>query len=488
MSHRPRITVGGLWHETNTFASTLTSLDQFYAHQFAESEDLLTRFAGVRNEIGGFIRGAEMHSFELLPALYAAAVPSGIVERRAYDQLKRKLIEQLAYPSDGILLALHGAMVAEGVDDVEGDILRTLRDRVENRPIVATFDYHANISEDMVRNADVLIGYDTYPHIDAYDRAIEASQILSDILTGKRRPVCSFRKLPLLTAPQSQATDANPMRIILDQVRAAEGLSGIITVSAAAGYPYSDVRRLGFSILVYSDGDQELATRQADALTTAVWSVRHEFVSQSLTPSDAVRRAINSSVFPVILVDVADNIGGGSPGDGTVILSELLASNASGAVVTIVDPQSVAKAMEAGIGNQIEFCIGGKTDGRHGPPVPVRGTVRVVSDGFFVHGGSYMTGQCACMGNTIVLNTGGVEIVLMERPTMPFDAEQLRSLGINPADKRIIVVKSAVAWRAAYGDIARAVLSVDTPGICSSDLKSFDYRKAPRPIFPIDEI
>lgn len=484
----PRIGVGGIWHETNTFSNAKTSLQDFQAYQFAEGNELLSRYAGVRNEMGGFIEGSSLNELDLVPSFYAAAVPSGVVERSAYEFLKRKLIEGLRLPLNGVLLALHGAMVAEGVDDVEADLLASVRQHVHGRPIVATFDYHANLSSDMVENCDLLVGYDTYPHTDPYDRAMEAASLLSGILTKGQRPVCSYRKLPLLTVPQTQATDCAPMNAIFGKVWEAEKCPRILTITAAAGYPYSDVSRLGFSVVVYADGDQEAADRHAHALAESVWSARHDFRTDNVPVFEAVRRAIHATDGPVILVDVADNIGGGSPGDGTTILRELLDQRARSSVVTIADPESVAAAIQAGVRQEIQLCIGGKHDRNHGAPVAIRGRVRLISDGVYIHRGSYMTGQRSDMGRTAVVEADGVEIVLMERPAMPFDAEQLRSLGIEPRLKKIITVKSAIAWRAAYGDVARQTIYVSTPGICSSNLNTFTYRNVPRPIFPLDEI
>jgi microcystin degradation protein MlrC len=200
----------------------------------------------------------------------------------------------------------------------------------------------------------------------------------------------------------------------------------------------------------------------------------------------AVAEARASSEFPVILVDAADNIGGGTPGDGTRILAELLAQQAEDAVVTIADRESVANCFEARPGDAVSLVVGGRYDRNHGEPVRVEGRIRLLSDGVYHHTGSYMTGLRVEMGRTAVVKSGGVEIVLMERKAMPFDAEQLRCVGINPQRQRIIAVKSAIAWKAAYGDIARKVIAVDTPGLCSANLSLFTYQNRPQPMWPLE--
>jgi microcystin degradation protein MlrC len=260
---------------------------------------------------------------------------------------------------------------------------------------------------------------------------------------------------------------------------------GILSVTVTAGYPYSDVSRLGMSVTAYSTVGDDLANRCCEELAALIWARRDDFTVQNASPRDAVRDAIAASEGPVILVDVADNIGGGSPGDGTVLLRELILQGATGAVVTLADPESVSKVVTAGSG-EVEIRAGGKSDAFHGDPLLLRGVVRLISEGIYTHRGTYMTGLRVDMGRTAVITSGGIEIVLMERKAMPFDAEQLRCLGIEPANKKIIVVKSASAWQAAYGDIAKQAIYVDTPGLCSSNLSSFTYRHRPQPVYPLE--
>jgi microcystin degradation protein MlrC len=276
------------------------------------------------------------------------------------------------------------------------------------------------------------------------------------------------------------------MRSIMHSVHDWERKPGVLSITATAGYPYSDVSRLGMTVTAYATAGQELADHCSREIAAFMWARRKEFTVRNTSTYDAVRQAMAAPEGPVILVDVADNIGGGTLGDGTVLLRELLAQRAPGAVVTLADPESVSAAIAAGVHHEVQIRAGGKSDSFHGDPVPLRGTVRLISDGVYTHRGSYMPGLQVQMGRTAVIASGGVEIVVMERKAMPFDAEQLRCLGIEPAQRRIIVVKSAIAWKAAYGDIAKHVIYVDTPGLCSSDLSTFAYRKRPRPVYPLE--
>ncbi len=484
-----RVAIGGLMHETNTFAKTRTTPDDFRAYQFARGDEMLARYANVRSEIGGMMAGARENDVTLIPTIFSFAVPSGMVTRETYQQLAAWVLDDLArIDFDGVLLALHGAMVAEGVPDVEGDLLRRVRALVGNKPIVATFDMHANLSAAMRQYADVLIGYDTYPHVDPYERGIEAANVIAKMLRGEIRPTMALEQLPLLSVPQAQYTASGPMREIMARVAEMEKDTRVIAASVAVGFPYADVECAGMSVVVTTNGDTGLARDSARALREMIWARRDAFGVQNMRVEDAVSRAVASENAPVILVDVADNIGGGAPGDGTVLLKALRDAHARHAVVTIADAEAAAQAIDAGIDNFVSLCVGGKTDFFHGEPVELRGRVRLISTGEYMHKGSYMTGMVMRMGRTVVLNCDGVDVVLMERKTMPFDAQQLRSLGIEPADQKIIVVKSALAWQAAYGDMARAVFYVDTPGICTANLKTLPYHNVRRPIFPLDNL
>lgn len=484
-----RVAIGGLMHETNTFANTRTPLDDFRAYQFARGDEMLARYAKVRNEIGGMMAGARENGLKLAPTLFCFAVPSGVVAREAYKELAAWLLDDIAASAcDGVLLALHGAMVAEQVQDVEGDLLRRVRALVGDKPIVATFDIHANLSAAMCEHADVLIGYDTYPHVDVYARGVEAARVMANILRGEILPTMAFQELPMLSVPQAQYTGQGPMREIMARVGEMERDARVVNVSIGGGFPYADVECAGMRVIVTTNGDADLAKQYACELREMLWARRENFGVRNMPVVEAVARAMASNVAPVILVDVADNIGGGAPGDGTVLLKALRDAHAQNAVVTIADAEAVAQSIAVGVDNFVTLRVGGKTDARHGEPVALRGRVRLISSGEYIHKGSYMTGTVMRMGRTVVLDCGGTDVVLMERKTMPFDAEQLRSLGIEPADKKIIVVKSAIAWQAAYGDVARAVFYVDTPGICTANLKTLPYRNVRRPIYPLDEM
>jgi microcystin degradation protein MlrC len=483
-----RIAVGGLWHETNTFSAEPTERQDF---QVLDGEGILAGLNGTRTPIGGMLDAARSkprgRQWEIVPTFFASALPSGTVTREAYAQMADHLVHRFRDArADGILLDLHGAMVAEGCEDVEADLLMRLRRDVGSAPIGCVLDLHANISGAFADTVDVVAGYDTYPHIDPYERGIEVALLLERLLAGDVRPMRAYAQPPLLTVPQSQATDRAPMADLIRRAHHAERLTGVLNVTVAAGFPYADVPFAGLSVVATADGDQALAQRIAAEIARAAWEARRGFQVQNTPPEEAVSHALESREGPVILVDVADNVGGGAPGDGTVLLDALLRQRATGAVVAITDPEAVRLARRAGEGAILRTEVGGKTDRFHGPPVPVRGRIVRLARGDFTYQGSYMTGRRVEGGWTALLDADGIQVILRERKVMPFDQEELRILGIDPARCRIIVVKAAVAWRAAYGEIARGVIAVDTPGICTANLSTLPYRRLRRPVAPLD--
>lgn len=491
---RGPVGIAGFYHETNTFSAEPTTLADFESYQFAAGPELIERYAGTGTELGGMIGAARDLGIGLKPLLFAAAVPSGTITRDCLDSLVAQLLARLrdAGPLAGLLLVLHGAAVAEEVDDADGHLLDRVRDALGGScVIVATTDYHANLSVRMVGAADLIVGYDSYPHVDMAERGAEAVARLADRLDG-RPAVPAFRRLPLATVPQRQPSAEQPVAGVLERLHALEAEPGMLCGTLAMGFPYADTADIGASLLFYGE-DAERAGRAADEVAELLWARRFDFLPE-LTPLDelagAVRRAAGRGAGgPLILVDPADNVGGGSAGDGTAVLRELLrmdAADSAGAVVVLNDPEAAALAAAAGVDGAFAAPVGGKVDDAHGPPLHLEGQVVYCGEASFRHSGSYMTGFVTSMGLTAVLAAGGVRVVLTSLRTMPFDIEQLRAVGLEPAEQRIIVVKSAIAWRAAYGPIAGATVTLDTPGICPSNLARLPYRKRRRPLFPLE--
>jgi microcystin degradation protein MlrC len=463
-----RVGVAGLWHETNTYSVRRTELEHFEAFELLAGQEILERHTGRGTVIGGALEGA---AFEVVPLCTGGAWPAGPVAGDALEFLLHRLERALtaAGPLDGLLLDLHGAMVAEGTDDVEAEAMRLVRRAVGEVPVAVVLDLHGNPTPEFAERCDAVIAYDTYPHVDMRERGLEAAALMAEMLQGRRLRTL-IRKVPLLSTPLGQATDAPPMRDLHSLARALTARPGVVRVALLPGFPYADVERAGFSVLVtFEHGRQEEAAAVAAELAAEVEAREEEFEVRRPRPHEAVAQALRARRAPVVLVDVADNVGGGSPGDGTVLLGELLVQGASGAVVTIADSEAARAAAAAGPGGRFEGQVGGRSDRRHGAPVPILGRVTRITDGRYRSGGTWMTGREFELGTTAVVDTGGVTLVLTERAVPPFHSEQLESVGIDAREAAVIVAKGAVAWRAAYGDIAGEVIEVDTPGICPLD-------------------
>jgi microcystin degradation protein MlrC len=482
-----RFGLAGVFHESHSLARPHTGLEQFSRYS---GEQMLANWRGTRTELGGEIAAAAQFGFDLVPLLYFTATPSGPVTQEAFGTILEAITRgiQDAGPLDGMLLVLHGAMVVEGQADAEGLLLQQLKGMMGDRPVVSTLDLHGNISERMVAFSDLLVGYDTYPHVDAYERGLEAGMGLLRIARGEIRPAAALEKPLLLPVPQSMPTASQPMQDLLQLAHEMETDPRVVNATVAGGFAYSDEKRAGMSLLVTTNGDPDLARSLARQLAALAWERRGQFLIRNVAPATAVQRAIGAQQTPVVLVDIADNVGAGTPADGTVLLEELLRQGATGALVTICDPESVSQCDAAGEGAEVALRVGGKTDPYHGGAVPVRGQVRLLADGRFRHVGPYMTGQLADMGRTAVVEAGGVELVLTSRRQAPWDRGYLQVLGIDPAVKRIIVAKAAIAWQSAFGDIAREVITVDTPGITTARLETLPLYQIRRPIFPLDPV
>jgi microcystin degradation protein MlrC len=491
----PRIALGGIIHETHSFAGTPTTLADFQTQSLHYGREILHAMRGTRSAIGGMIEGAEARGWTLLPTAYGAAMPGGLVAEEAYQTILREMLHRLteAMPLDGVLLALHGAMVTTGQLDPESDILAEVRRVVgPDTPVVVELDMHGNLSPRTVELADVLVAFDTNPHVDPHPKGLAAAAMMERLLRREIKPTAAYAHPPLLLAPQATGTADLPLRLVHERAREMKAEAEIISICVMAGFAYADMPFTGTSLVVTTNDNPVLAQRYVEELTRILWQQRETALPQFLPPEQAVARAMAQPGGPIILVDSADNIGGGTPGDGTEALQAMLALGVTEGTIVLADPEAVAACWAARESAELTLAVGGKADHWHGAPVTVTGTVRALSDGTFQcelpdnHFAAFF-GQTIHMGRTAWLRTAGVNIILTERKIPPFDLAQLRGIGLSPERQKMIVVKSAVAYRAAYLPIAAGVIELDTPGLCSANLSRFPYRHLPRPIFPLDE-
>ena len=484
-----RIVTGTISHETNVLSTIRTDIEQFERRLLLRGEEVFDHFGGTKTPVGGLMDGCASHGFELVPTVFASATPSGRITTEAFEALLGEMLEGIreASPFDGVALHLHGAGVSEGHDDIEGHILSEVRKLVGDRPLVSTFDLHANHTRLTVESADVLIGYDTYPHVDGYERGVEAIDIMAKLLDGSLKPTKAFRQPPMMPALQAQFTGRHPMKRLMEAAHELEAMDGVETITVAAGFPWSDFEDVGLSITVTTNDDQELADECADKLSDLAWNLRRDFLVKPTSVREALKRVATAEEGPIVLADIGDNPGGGAPCDGTVVLKAVLEAGLEGGVFAVMaDLEAVEKMLGVGVGREVTLELGGKTDDLHGSPLTVTGLVMLVSDGKYVRKGPMGTGAEADMGLTAVLRVGGIDVIVTEKRLQPTDLQLYRSLGIEPTEKRFIVVKSSVHYRAAHEPIATEVIELDTPGLTSPRLAGFGFKRLRRPIFPLD--
>jgi microcystin degradation protein MlrC len=479
-----------LLHESNTFVQAKTTWAEFASDVLARGEAVRERFDDSPHEIGGFFAGLQQASVTAVPIMAARALPYGVIAADAFDQLVNTMLEELdrAMPLDGILVAPHGATVSENAADADGHWLSIIRQRVGTRvPIIGTIDPHANLSHQMVSACDALIAYRTNPHIDQRDRGKEAAQLMAQTLRGEARPTMAAALPPLAIRIDCQATDESPCR---DWFRAADRTRespGVLSASIVLGFPYADVPEMGTATIVVTDNDLNLAEQRAQELAVIIWSERKRLRGQSVSIDEAIETALVAEP-PVCLLDMGDNVGGGSPGDCTWLAQSLLEKCARGSVVVLADPAAVATAISAGVSNRVRLEIGGKHSPSSGRPICGEFVVRGLFDGSFTeaeptHGGFTTFDQ----GPTVVLsNDSELTVIVTSRRMVPFSLSQLTSCGIDPTSYRILVAKGVNAPIAAYSKVCRTFIRVDTPGVTAADMTTLSYQHRRRPMYPFE--
>ena len=489
---KPRVAYAQLSHETNVFSLIPTDLAAFEAAGLRYGADIVTAERGTNTCIGGFIEAGEAAGFELIPILSVWATPSGMVTAEAIESLLDSLCSGLksAMPLDGVLLALHGAMVTEIDSDGDALILERVRATIGDEiPLVATLDLHANISTRMLDQPDILIGFDTYPHTDMAERGMEAVELLRQLMAGEIDPVIALFKPPMMPTSQRMTTDRNPMRSLIDRAHEIEAISGVINVTVAGGFPPSDTQDCGAAVMVTTDEDTFLAYVLAEELADELWARRNEFLG-GVDDYDSARTAIadhEPGRPPLVMVDIGDNPWTGGPGDSAELLRLFIEWEARSAAIALIrDAESVIAASEAGVGATVELRLGGKTDELHGPPLEVAGLVRLLSDGRYVNEGPMMAGLAVDLGPTAVIDVEGIMVIVTSRAESPIDLNIFRRHGIDPTKLDLIGLKGKGHFRAAFEPIASRVVLIEGPGITGADLSRLPFQHVPRPIWPLD--
>lgn len=482
------VAVATLMHESNSFNPAPTRLEDFRV----TSRDVHA-WSQDNTEVAGFLEGCRAEGMTPIPVFSAAAIPGGAVEADAFEHLSGCLLKNLASSGSyaGVFLALHGAMVAEHIPHADDEIVRRVRAAIGPAvPLVVSHDFHANISPETITSCTALVTYQQNPHLDTKQRGERAASIVGRTLRGEVRPSQAIAKPPMIWNIVHQNTYAEPLRSVVAESIRLEEQPGILAASVAGGYQYADVPHVGPSAVVVTDGDPERAQAEAQRLSDCLWDLREQTRLDLPDPATAVANAIRAQEYPVALFDAGDNVLGGSAGDGTAILQELLRQQANGWVVTISDPAAVEHAKSAGIDGVFDRYIGGQRDTLHGEPVRIRGIVRSLHSGRYVeaevrHGGS----RFHDLGHSAVIevegSTPGVQnlLLLTTLRSHPNSIHQLVSCGIYPERQNILVAKGTIAPRAAYEPVVKRIVLVDSPGATAVNPARFQYRRARAGLF-----
>jgi microcystin degradation protein MlrC len=485
-----RIAVGQLWQETNTFNPLPTTRRDFEEFGVCRGAELVERMADT-NELGGFIQSLRSwpERPEIVGLVRLPAWPGGTATHDTFLWLRDEMAAAVrqALPLDGVLLALHGALVADAAPDVEGEVLTAVRSVIgPDVPLVATLDLHANVTERMARTADALVLFHTAPHIDVFETGQRGAAVLRRVLGGAR-PVTAFQKLPMVV-PADRANTQDPASVSFtfrERLQELERRPNVLSAGLATVQPWLDIPDLGSAVLVVTDGDRTTAEEECRRLSAEVWQRRHDYLGELVPPEDAVRQAHDHHGGLVILSDCADATTSGAPGDSTWLLRELLRYDwPRPALVTVVSPEVVAEAGRRGVGAAFEGPLGGVRDSRFSTPVPFIGRVAGLFAARFVMTGHLSRNLPIDMGPSAVLRAGNVHVIVTSRSGPHFAPELFRAAGIDPFAASVLVAKSPCGFRAAYADRAERILVVRAPGCAPADFWNYPYANRPRPLWP----
>jgi len=480
-------------HETNTFSPVPTPLERFGRGGFGvpEGQAAYDRFKGTGTGIGGLLDVADAAGWDIVTPIAGNAAPSGKVHADAYDYMSDQICAAVDAGCDAVMLDLHGAMVAETTTDGEGTLLARIGSIAPGLPVAISLDLHANMTDAIVDNCSVLVGYKTYPHLDMYEAGEHAGRLLVSMMAGEIAPVMVWGSRPILAQTLRMGHEDEPMGPLLEMARMQES-RGILASSVFGGFPLADIWHAGLSVVTIADRNQTEAEQARDVLLDAAWAERSEFLFESEPLADTIASAKAMDDGPIILLDHADNAASGGTQDTVAVLAEVLEQGLQDvAMFAICDPAAVQKMTQAGVGKDITLELGGKTDmpaiGRVGEPLHVTGRVRAITDGQFSVTVPMGRGTQTDMGATAVLQVGSVKIVVISRNVEPWDPGCFRSVGIEPTHMRYLVLKSRIHYRAGFHDISTRDIPCNGVGVTSSDNSLFSFENVRRPIYPLDE-
>lgn len=493
-----RVVIAQVRHETNTFSPLPTPLSSFCRGTHGSgpvyADDAKRACLNTNSGAAAYMDLAETLGAEIDFAILASAIPSSTVPKEVFDSIVDSIVASVKKGCDAVMLELHGAMVAEGYPDAEGELLKRVRAVLPaDVPIAVALDFHANFSRDLIQNATIITGYCTYPHVDIYRTGERAGKTLLAVLKKEIEPVILWRRLPMLTHMLRQTPAMQPMKDIMDKAMAAEADGTVLNASVFGGFPMADIPYAGLSVvLVVDKKNKAQGVQLLDELCNLAWARREDFVFHSEPLAESIARAKEFADGPILLVDHGDNSGAGGPTDNMTVLREVMRQGLKDVLAgPFWDPAAVDQLIQAGVGAEVTLDIGGKTDtpalGLKGEPLRVTGRVVKITDGNFTVTGPQHTGMRLTTKRTVVLQTDGVLIFVCEKSQEPYDTGVFTHAGVDPASRKYVLIKSRQHFRAGFGSLAKHIVLVAGPGVCSSDYSLFPFKHLTRPIYPLDK-
>lgn len=489
-----RIGIVALLQESNTFISQPTRLEHFQQDMLVAGDAVRERLAGTQHEVGGMFHALDDLSVAAVPIFAARAFPFACIERAAAEELLRQMFAafEAAGPIDGVLVAPHGATVSEPWPDFDGHWLGELRKRVgPDMPIIGTLDLHGNLSPAMVAACNALIAYRTNPHLDQRARGVDAARLIVKTVKGELKPTMAAAYPPVAINIEAQCTHDDPCHSLYKLADEQLNDDRVLSNSVMLGFPYADVAEMGSSFIAVTNNELELAQQLANRLASYLWQHRQAFEGKLLSIDQALDQALLQAAHhhtPTLLLDMGDNVGGGSPGDGTWLANAISERGIGDAFVCLFDPVAVQQSVSAGVGGKVRLEMGGKTDMLHGPPLVDEVEVLSLFDGKFEetqarHGAFTKMDQ----GETaIVLTSRGLTVMLTSRRVPPYSLKQITTFGIEPAKFKLLVAKGVNAPLAAYREACKSFIKVNTAGCTSADLEQFTYHNRRKPLYPLE--
>ncbi|MNM74873.1 hypothetical protein D3C81_866380 [compost metagenome] len=496
MFANPTITlaVAGIIHETNTYTTEVSGPTPLSAFEQYWGDEIVHAFQGANHQVGGFIEGARLAGVQLKNTFLGQATPSAIIEAGAYEAMKQEILSGIrgAMPVQGVLLALHGAGVAQGVEDIEGDLAQAVRNLVGPEiPIAAVYDLHGNVTPQMHEACDISLPCRLYPHTDFLMRGVEAVDLTMQMLREGFKPFTVIRRLPMLPYIVTTQEGFIPFRVN-EICRELMSRPGVIDCSWFHGFPYADIAAPCPTVICTTDNDEGLANSCIDTVAEWIWENRESFRPTHPSPDEGIALALKSDKRPIVINEYADNPGGGTPGDGTYLLRALLEANLPSGeccFASINDAAVVKQAQRAGVGATIQISLGAKQGRFQGTPIQATAYVKSITDGRFVNRpGAMFEGVKFDLGAMCRLVINGVDVIVASRAEQVYDTEPFLLHGLDVGNHKIIAIKGANHFRAFYNRVVQQIITVDSVGLSTADITSFPRRNLVGEYWPLHDV